>query len=359
MVVAQVVLTLDPGGQEYVVLQLAERLQRRGMRSPVVALAGGALMEEAHRRGVRAFDLGKKAGLDPSLFVRLAGLLRRERVDVVHTHNFAPLIYGTLAARALGLPTLNTRHGRAPLSTHRLIWSLTRRAVAVSEDARRELVRHNRIAPDKVSVILNGVDIAAFGAPGGDGSELRHELRLPADATVFGIVARLAPEKDHATLLEAFRLLLRGGADACLVVIGGGPLEGALRSQAERSGLSERVRFLGFRTDIPALLRCLDVFVLSSTMEGISLTLLEAMAASLPIVATDVGGNREVVIEGVTGLLVPDGNPEAMASAMASLHRDPERARALGASGRERAVRVFDIEQMVDAYVALYESLQS
>jgi sugar transferase (PEP-CTERM/EpsH1 system associated) len=356
MVVPQVVLTLDPGGQEYLVIQLAERLQRRGIRSPIIAISGGALIEDATRRGLETFDLAKKPGFDVSVLFRLARIMRRVRADVVHTHNFAPLIYGTLSGRVSGTPMINTRHGRAALATHRFIWSLTDRVVAVSEDARRELLKYNRIAPRKVSVVLNGVDVAAFAAPEVNPSQVRCDLGIAPDARVFGIVARLAPEKDHVTLLEAFRIVAAQGPSH-LVIVGGGPLESALRRRAHELGVSQAVHFLGFRSDIPQLLRALDVFVLSSTMEGVSLTLLEAMAAGLPIVATHVGGNPEVVLDNETGLLVPPENATALAQAMITLLTDLERAKRFGAAGRERAIRVFDIDRMVNAYVDLYATV--
>ncbi len=358
MVVAHVVLTLDPGGQEYLVLQLAEQLERRGIRSPIIALSGGSLMTEAARRGLQVFDAAKSPGFTPRLFWTLSRLFRRLSATVVHTHNMGPLIYGTVAARALGLGTINTRHGRAALSTRRIVWALADRVVAVSEDARRELLAHNSVDPRKVSVVLNGVDVRAFAAPEADRAAVRAAVDIPNDARVFGIVARLAPEKAHATLLEAFALLIARGVPTYLVIVGGGPLEAALKAQAERLGIARFVRFLGFRTDIATLLRGVDVFVLSSLMEGISLTLLEAMAASLPVIATRVGGNPEVVKEGETGLLVSPGDSIGLADAMAALHADPSRARDYGSLGRERALRLFDLKPMVDAYVALYKTAE-
>lgn len=359
MVVAHVVLTLDPGGQEFLVIQLAERLQRRGWRSPVITISGGALAQDARRLGIETFDLRKGAGFSPATLVRLARVLRAEGVDIVHTHNMAPLIYGTLSARALGIPTINTRHGRAALTTHWLIWRLADHVVAVSDDARREMLRHNSIAPAKVHVILNGTDVQAFATPTRDRAAVRASLGIPVDHRLFGIVARLAPEKDHQTLFEAFERVAQAEGAAALLVIGGGPLEADLRARAGSLGILERVRFLGFRQDIPDLLAALDVFVLSSTMEGVSLTLLEAMAAGLPVVATRVGGNPEVVAEGETGLLVPPRDARALSEAMLVLLRNPERAAAFGERGRERVRRQFDIEQMVDAYVALYEAAWS
>jgi glycosyltransferase involved in cell wall biosynthesis len=355
--VAQVVLTLDHGGLEYLAIQMSEHLQSRGIRSPIVVLTEGALVGEARRRGVDVFVMHKRKGFDVGLIFALRRLLRSEGVQVLHSHNFAPLIYGSLAARLCGIGTVNTRHGRAALKTHPLIWALTDRVVAVSEDARRELMRHNRIRADKVRVIINAIDLTRYKAEGPPQPERRRELGIPAHVPLCGIVGRLSAEKDHRTLLLALDVLRKSGSLAHLVIVGGGPLEGELKSLVESLGLSESVHFLGFRSDVAQLLPLFDVFVLSSTEEGISLTLIEAMAAGLPIVATRVGGNPEVVVEGETGVLIEAGQPEALASALESLLGDPDRRTRMGLRGREVATQRFDIKRLIDEYQAIYTEI--
>ena len=354
--VAHVVLTLDHGGLEYLAIQMSEHLQRRGFRSPIVVLTEGALIDEARRRGIDAFVMHKRKGFDVRLIFALRRLIRDQGVDVLHTHNFAPLIYGSLAARLCGIGTVNTRHGRAALKTHPLIWALTDRVVAVSEDARRELLRHNRIRPDKVRVVINAIDLTGYHAAPRPSEQRRRDLGLPLGAPVCGIVGRLSPEKDHRTLLHALDLL-RASSPAHLVIVGGGPMEGELKSLVRNLGLGERVHFLGFRSDVAELLPLFDLFVLSSTEEGISLTLIEAMAAGLPIVATRVGGNPEVVIDGETGLLVEAGQPAALAAAIGSLLGEPDTRARMGRRGREVALEKFDIERLIDEYQAIYASM--
>jgi len=356
--VAHVVLTLDHGGLEYLAIQMSEHLQRRGIRSPIVVLTEGALIGEARRRGIETFVMHKRRGFDVRLIFALRRLLRDQAVDVLHTHNFAPLIYGSLAARLCGAGTVNTRHGRAALRTHPLIWALTDRVVAVSEDARRELVRHNRIRPDKVRVVINAIDLTRYAPASAPSRERRRELGLPPDELVCGIVGRLSPEKDHRTLLTAMGALGRSGSSSHLVIVGGGPLEGELKALVQSLGLEERVHFLGFRSDVAELLPLFDLFVLSSREEGISLTLIEAMAAGLPIVATRVGGNPEVVVDGETGLLVEAGQPEALAAALGSLLGDPDTRMRMGRRGREVALRRFDIERLIDEYQAIYTEIR-
>ncbi len=357
MTVAHVVLTLDHGGLEYLAIQMSEHLQRRGIRSPIVVLTEGALIGEARRRGIDTFVMHKRRGFDVRLILALRRLIRSQGIDVLHTHNFAPLIYGSPAARLCGIGTVNTRHGRAALMTNPLIWALTDRVVAVSEDARRELVRHNRIRADKIRVIINAIDLTGYKAETPRSAEGRRELGIPDGVPVCGIVGRLSPEKDHRTLLVAFDTLRQSGSSAHLVIVGGGPLEGELKSLAQSLGLAARVHFLGFRSDVAELLPLFDLFVLSSTEEGISLTLIEAMAAGRPIVATRVGGNPEVVVHGETGLLVEAGQPAALAAALGSLLGDPDMRTRMGRRGREVALQRFDIERLIDEYQAIYNEI--
>jgi sugar transferase (PEP-CTERM/EpsH1 system associated) len=359
MTVAQVVLTLDPGGQEFLVIELAARLQAQGHRSPIIALSEGALVDAARARGIETFALGKRPGFDVRLLWRLHRLLRQLRCDVIHTHNFGPLIYGALAGRSLNTPVINTRHGRAALSTNRWIWKLTSHVVAVSQDARRELLRHNNLPATKVTVILNGIDVQSYRRARADDHSLRQSLGIADEDCVFICVARLSPEKGHDTLIDAFAVVLRAAPRSRLVIVGGGKMEAALKEQAERLGIGGCVHFLGFRDDVAAVLHSADAFVLASLMEGVSLTLLEAMAAGLPIVTTAVGGNPEVVVDGETGILVPARDAKSFAEGMRRICSDRTLAEELGQRGQARAFSQFDIGSMIDAYLAVYAAAVS
>jgi glycosyltransferase involved in cell wall biosynthesis len=353
--VAHLVLTLNFGGLEQLVIQLSEELKRRGVESSIVALTDGALLEEANRRGVRSLALHKKSGLRPAVPLQLARMLRDLRVDILHTHNFAPLIYGTPAATLCRIPTINTRHGRAALRSYSWLWALTDRVVAVSHDAKTELLRHNSIRSDKVSVIWNGIDLSPYRAA--PTTDIRAELGVSRDLLLIGTVGRLSEEKDHATLLRAFRATLDRGVTAELVIAGGGPMEERLKDLARELAVDAKVRFLGFRTDVPAVLQGCNLYVQSSRMEGVSLTLIEAMAAGLPVIATRVGGNPEVVQDSVTGTLVPPADPTSFAAAMFGILRDGQMATRMGDAGRQRADDVFSLRVMADGYMQLYEAL--
>jgi len=354
MRVAHVVLTLDVGGLERMVIQLCVALRRRGIDSSIVVLTDGVLVDTARQEGIDVTVLNRRS---PSLASTVALLRRhfvRRKIDLVHTHNLAPLVAGTLAARLAGVPTINTRHGRAPLSAPWFIWRLTNHVVAVSEDARRELLRHNTIRADKVSVIRNGIDVSAFASGNGaDGTAIRSALRIPPQDILIGTVGRLTKEKDHKTLLVAFRDLLGRGLPARLLVAGDGELASSVREMVAELGLDNRVHLLGTRSDVPALLRALNLFVLPSISEGLSLTLIEAMAAGLPIVATRVGGNPEVIADGDTGLLVSAADPVGLADALMRVAGNPSLAAALGQQARARALRHFDIDTMAQRYLGV------
>ncbi|XXX76788.1 glycosyltransferase [Sorangium sp. So ce134] len=368
--VAHVVLSLNVGGLERVVLRLLERTARDRFAPIVCALEEpGALAEELARLDVPLVVLPRRPGLDPGLPVRLSAWLRREGIRLVHTHNPGPHLYGALAAglaRAAGLPggggprVIHTKHGRnypkqkRKVLVNRLAAALTDRVVAVSDDARAVALEVERVDPAKVVTILNGVDTDVFRP--GDAGAARARLGVPASGYHVGCVARLSAEKDHATLLAAFARLREVRPDAHLTLIGDGPLRPALEQQAARLGVGGAVAFTGTRGDVAELLPAFDVFALASLTEGISLTLIEAAAAGLPIVATRVGGNPEIIEEGATGLLVSPGAPETLAGALEAVAVREDRA-AMGARGRARVIERFGVDRMVRAYEDLYDEV--
>ncbi|WP_437812806.1 glycosyltransferase family 4 protein [Sorangium sp. So ce1078] len=365
--VAHVVLSLNVGGLERVVLRLLERTARDRFAPVVCALEEpGALADELARLDVPLVVLARRPGLDPGLPVRLAAWLRREEIRLVHTHNPGPHLYGAIAAglaRAASLPggggprVVHTKHGRnypkqkRKVLVNRLAAALTDRVVAVSDDARAVALEVERLDPAKVVTILNGVDTDVFRP--GDAGAARARLAVPGSGYHVGCVARLSPEKDHATLLAAFARLREVRPDAHLSLIGDGPLRPALEQQAARLGLGGAVTFTGTRGDVAELLPAFDVFALASLTEGISLTLIEAAAAGLPIVATRVGGNPEIVEEGETGLLVAPGAPETLAAALEAVAVREDRA-AMGMRGRARVIERFGMDRMIRAYEDLY-----
>ena len=340
---------LEVGGLEKLLVEFARHADRRWFHLHFVSLSNpGLLAGDIQALGWPVTALEQPQGLRPSLIVRLARLVRQLRADIVHTHDDRANIYGAPAARLAGVPVvLHTRHHQGSQLTPRQRWLIRAvsladsRFVCISHDSARWAARQG-IPRGKLRVVHNGIDTDRFAFTGPD----------PAGYAVF--VGRLVPEKDISTLLQAVALVACTLPDFRLLIAGDGPERGSLQQRTEQLGLGERVAFLGNVREVPALLARARLFVLSSLTEGISLTLLEAMARGLPVVATCVGGNPEVVADGQTGLLVPARDPLAMADRIRQLWLDPSHAAALGLAGRMRVLEYFDIRQMVARYEQLY-----
>jgi sugar transferase (PEP-CTERM/EpsH1 system associated) len=347
--VAHVTFGLDVGGQEKLLVEFANRADRVGFDLRFISLGDrGPLADDIEAAGWSVTALGVPHGLRPSLITKLARFFLRWRTDVVHTHDQRALFYAGPAAWLARVPMIvHTRHGRDVHATprqaaiFRRLSRLVDRFVCVSREV-AELSRDQGIADSKLSTIVNGIDISRFrfGAPD------------PAGAIVT--VARLSPEKDLANLIRATALAAERVRDLRVEVAGNGPCAEELQRLASELGVGERIRFLGEIRDVPALLARARMFVLPSRSEGIPLTVLEAMACGLPVIATRVGGLPEVVEDALTGVLVPSADPAALAEAVIEIWNDPGRADRMGRSGRRRAEERFDVRRMVANYEALY-----
>jgi glycosyltransferase involved in cell wall biosynthesis len=349
------------GGIETMIRDFALGLRADGFR-PAVAVfqPGGQLAEQLTGQGVPVTNLAKRDGLDLGLVGRLRRHIRDIGASVVHCHNYSAWLYSTLATWGLpGVRLVHSEHSRVlPLPRRRwLERQLARRThavVAVSADVARCLVRDIGVAPERVCLVANGIDLARFKPDPALRAGERARLGLPEAAIAFGILARLVPVKDHATLLQAFALAAQRLPQAHLVIAGDGPCRPALELQARDLDLQDRIHFLGEVRDGERVLNALDVYMLSSVDEGMNLTLLEAMGTGLPAIATRVGGNPEVVQDGSTGLVVPPSQPQAMAEAMVRLAEDPVLRQRLARQARERVAAAFSQQVTLQAYVALY-----
>jgi glycosyltransferase involved in cell wall biosynthesis len=294
---------------------------------------------------------------------RLARLLKSQRVDVAHSYLFHPNVLTPIAARLARVPavvaskrSLDRYPSAIPRYACKLGNALAHRITVNAAAVGRFVLAEEGCRPDKMVLIPNGVSEEALRVSG-DGRQERRELGLPADGPVVGAISRLAWKKGVRYLLDAVPLLLESLPDARVVIVGDGPLRQDLEAQARSLGIEERVTFLGSRRDVLSVLPAFDVFALPSVIEGMSNALLEAMAAGRPIVATDVGGNSEVVVDGETGLLVPAADPGQMAGAILKLLQAPEMAQEMGAAGRRRVTLQYRVEVMARRIEELYESL--
>lgn len=354
--------SLEMGGIETMIRDFALNLDAARYRSAVAVFRpGGALAEELIRAGTPVVSLDKREGLDPWLPLRLRRHIRECGASVVHSHNYSAWLYCVLASIGLpGVRLVHTEHSRVmPLARRRWLErrlsEFTRAVIAVSADVARSLVHDIGVARRRVGLIANGVNLSRFRPDPSRRREVRERLGIPPDAFVFGILARLVPVKSHATLIEAFRLLRERCPEVHLLIAGDGPCRMPLEAQVAQANLESRVHFLGEVHDGERVLNALDTYVLSSVDEGMNLTLLEAMATALPVIATAVGGNPEVVADGVTGCLVPALQPATMAEAMERLVRDPSMRRDMGERGRERVESSFSQKRTIEAYMTLYD----
>jgi glycosyltransferase involved in cell wall biosynthesis len=341
------------GGAEVHVIALSEKLRERGHQVTIICPRGRPLTAELIARGLLVRAPRTMGKVDPVLLIRLAGWLRRGGAQVIHTHLSTASLLGSLAARLAGIPSLATVHG---LNT-RTCYNYARGIIAVSNAVRQHLANQG-LSSDRITVIHNGVDLRAFSRAAG-GPQVGQHWGIPEGSPVLVTVGRLAPAKGHRDLLQALATLVADPRwrEVRLLIVGAGALLSELRHEAERLGLGERAVFVGFHRDVLPFLQAADIFVLPSTQEGLSLSALEAMAMSKPVVACRVGGTPEVVVDGQTGLLVSPGQPAELAGALERLLSHPEEARAMGAAGQQRVKEDFDLEQMVTKIEQTYRNL--
>ncbi len=362
--VLHITFSLDRGGLERLVFALLTKLTRTRFQPIVCTLQReGALEGLFEAAGIPVHVVEKKEGVDPFLVIKLARLFQRERIDLVHTHNASPWLYGVLATALSGCGrVIHTEHSNIEV-TQRLMMRVspylskrTSAIAAVSTEVARCMIDRQRIDPKNVHVVFNGVDVEKYKANQEKAVANKHDLNIPDDCSVVGIVARLVPVKDHMTLLRAFQSVVEQMKNVKLLIIGDGECREEMVCLCDALKLTDHVQFLGARDDIQDLLPLFDLFVLSSLSEGLSIALLEAMATGTPVVATKVGGNCDAVADGVTGLLVESQNPKALALAMLRILQDRSFAKEMGSRGRQRVLDHFSLESMTNQYEALYQS---
>jgi glycosyltransferase involved in cell wall biosynthesis len=370
--IAHVITESEPfGGAQRNTLLTVAGLARAGEATDLVCGPGGRLIDAAREAGVTVHVLDTLVRpIDPWCDLRaLAALVRRcraGRYDVVHTHSVKAGLLGRLAAWLTGVPLIvHTIHGvpfeidgraraRAYLAYERLLAPVTHRVICVGELLRQEVAAWGVIPAAKLVTVYSGIAFDAY-APARPADEVKRALGLAGAWPIVGTVGRLTACKAQADLVDAFARLAPRRPAAALVLVGGGELHAALQRRARQRGVAARVRLLGERDDVPDLLPIFDVYAMCSRFEGVGRALTEAMYTARPIVATPVYGVKEMIRDGETGLVVPPGDPAALAAAIERLADDPALAARLGAAARARALAVMDSRRMVTAIHQLYE----
>ncbi len=364
--ICQVLHSLCMGGAEVLAARLARNL-RTEFRFVFACLdEAGSLADELTQDGFPVYVFHRRPGFDWRLVFHLSRMFADERVDVIHAHQYAPFVYCSLSRGwRSGRGVLFTEHGRHQPDYPRWkrIWAnkfLLRkqdRAIGVGEAVRQALIQNEGLPPKRVEVIYNGIDLTRFDPAAPLRAEVRSELQLVQKDYVLIQVARLDYLKDHATALRMLALLRDAGSPVKLLIVGDGPERAATEALCAELSLDSQVRFLGLRTDVPRLIQAADALLLTSVSEGIPLTLIEGMAAGLPVLATDVGGVHEVVEREATGLLAPAKDPVGLKDQLHRLMQDPAWSRQMGRAGRLRAERLFSEPEMHRQYRNVYLSL--
>jgi glycosyltransferase involved in cell wall biosynthesis len=369
--VLHVISTLLRGGTEMAMLHLIRTLDPVRYEFRVAYLRGepvlGAEVEGAI--GAPLVSIGLRRKIDPVALLRLISYVRRERIDLVHTHMDLADYYGAAAARLGGARgVVSTRHNadefrmrrtwkRYPfLLLERLSYEAADRVVGVSQGVVDFLAASEYLPRRKMMVIPNGVEPALLEHPP-DRAAARARSKLPPFQPLLGCVGRLEPQKGHTYLLQALPALLATRPGAGLVIAGDGPLRAELEAEARRLGIADRVHFPGYHHDVPALLAALDLFVLPSLWEGLSKALLEAMAVGCPIVASRAVGVTEVLRDGEEGILVPLRDAGALAGAMERALGDPGLAGRLGRAARQRVIEHYSMRTVGSAFDQLYREI--
>jgi glycosyltransferase involved in cell wall biosynthesis len=371
--ILHLVSSFQVGGMEQFVLRIAAHQRQQGHRVTIMGLRGGPLLDQARHLGVEAVVLeGGKAGR----VARALAAIARRRPVIAHAHNPSSLSYALLAKLSVRARVVMTRHGQEAKSMRRSAqWRHLDAIVAVSQAVAASMQAKHANLASRVTIIPNGVHLAGGSRPRG---EVRAELGLagppsPAPASMTGVgplaassgpdivgivVARLDRLKGHECLLRALAILRDQQRALTMLLVGDGPERVSLEGLAQQLDLgSDRLRFLGYRSDVSDLLSAADLFVLPSLTEGLPLSVLEAMAHALPVVATPVGGIPEVITDGQDGLLVPVNQPEELARVLSELLDDPARRQSLGETGYRHVRDRFSFERMAGEYEELYRRL--
>jgi glycosyltransferase involved in cell wall biosynthesis len=350
------------GGGQISLLELLANINMKKFLPFAIVNEDGKLKKEIKKLGVecKIIPVPSLRGLNPFLFFvgfwRIFNYARRKKVNLIHSNTSRATLYAGPVAKILGIPLI--WHVRIPHPDNlldRLLVLFSSRIITVSRTVKK---RFKWFKKNKVEIIYNGVDTQEF-SPGLAQDDVRKKYHINSEDMVIGTVGRLSPEKGFEYLISAIREVVNVYPRTKVLIVGAGDEKYrlSLQEKVKDLELSSHIIFVGFYDDIPHILRCMDIFSLPSLSEGFNRSLLEAMACGLPVVATDVGGNVEIIKDGVNGLLVPPSKPRALASAITELLKDKEKIRKMGLEGRRIVEEDFSIEKNEKKIEKLYSQI--
>jgi glycosyltransferase involved in cell wall biosynthesis len=360
--VLHITFDMTIGGAQQVIRQLVENMDQDQFAMDIVCIDGrlGELGEILIAQGFKVHLFERESGFNFKLVRQLRNLIRQNSYDIVHCHQYTPYVYGLLAALSATAKVIFTEHGRfyPDYGTWKRklinpIFSLfTSKITAISKATKDALVQYENFGQSKIEVIYNGIaDMSQIEV---NKIELKKQLGIPESAFLFGTISRLQPIKNQAMMIRAFKVVYNQYKNTHLLIVGDGQIRGQLEKQVGDLKLDKQVTFAGFQNDPYQFHKVIDVFLLTSFSEGASMTLLEAMSLSKPCVVTNVGGNPELIIDGVNGFVTPSKVDREFADACMKLCAHQTLRRAMGSEGRELYKNLFSIGKMIDSFVKLY-----
>jgi len=350
-------------------LEVTRCLHERGHRLWLAASEESRLFRESARHSFKVFPLNVTGYAHPRLIWKLRHFLRTERIDVVHCQHSRDLATVVPAHHLSGLrgPVVLSKRVGSYIGKHDLLHRYTygrlSRVLAISEVIHRNVVATTPIAPEKVLTLHDAVDLSQFNPASVDRQAMRNSLGISGDLPLFGFVGRFSPGKGHEELLDAVAILNAQGRTFHTAVVGEAShgeetYAAAIRTRAHTLGLDACLTFLGYRADIPSVMAAFDILVFPSHAESFGVVLIEAMAMGLPVVTTNCDGVLDIVVDGVTGIMVPPKDGRRLAEAMDTLLQDASRRVRMGAAGRKRVEEMFDQEKQINRLEALYYELR-
>jgi len=351
------------GGTEQVIRQLVSNLAPDQYFNSVLCIDGqvGDIGNQVRDAGIEVHALSRLSGFDRKLVRNIRKLLSDEQIDIIHCHQYTPWIYGWAAALGTRTRVIFTEHGRFHPDCYRykaallnpLIAMTTDSVVAISDATRHALSRYEFIPPARIRVIYNG--IAGLKRDPAAANSIRSEIGIPREDFVMGTVARLDPVKNQVMMLEGFAKVVREHPKSWLLMVGDGPDRAMLEQKTQDLGIASRTVFTGFKPEPANYLAAMDLFLLTSHTEGTSMTLLEAMSLGIPTIATDVGGNPEIVDAGNTGVLVPTNDAGTLAREIGQLMGNRALFQHMQLASKARFDSRFSVAPMIESYQALYQ----